>query len=101
MSQDAPDEDVALPVAKVLATRWAWLGRALLGELTVGDVRLTGFSVRFNVGDCLVVVRGLDLNGVNYIVAFGRGPRLYDALRNVTTSIRKLQWKKDKYRLEL
>lgn len=91
---DRPD----LAFAKLVGHYFTWLGRALAGDTVAGEVRLEGFSVRFDPSGVLVIVRGLALGDVRYVVAFGRGEGLYEALRNVTTAIRKGQWKPDKYR---
>ncbi len=90
--------DPALQVAKALNTYWAWFGRLIVGWPTVGDVRIHSVSLRWRGTDWFCVVGGLDLVTVKNVVAFGAGARGYEALRNVTTAIRKREWKPDKYR---
>lgn len=91
-------EDPALSVAKAIAGRWNWLARLMVGENKLTDVRIEGVSIRCDSGAVLVVVRGLRYSDATFVVAFGSGERLYEALRNVTTTITQGGWKADKYR---
>ena len=91
-------EDPAIAVYKILAQRWKWFADILVGRVIVGDVRLVGFSCRLETASVLVVVRGFHLVRVENVVAFGSGERLYEALRNVTTTIGQGGWKKDKFK---
>jgi hypothetical protein len=89
-----PEHDAAAWVSQ----RWLWLGRLLSHKRTVSGVDIDGFSANFNGARWLVIVRGLNAETVEYKVAFGSAERLYDALRNVTSSIGKGEWKEDKFR---
>ena len=90
--------DPALPLYAVLAQRWKWFADVLVGRVVIGDVRITGMSCRVDTASVLVVVRGFHLERVSNVVAFGRGERLYEAFRNVTTTITKKDWRPDKFK---
>lgn len=90
-------DDPALEIALQVARRWKWLGLLINGQRKRPDVRIEGLSVRFDNVGAFVVVRGLRYEDAAYVVAFGQGERLYEALRNVTLAIEKGQWKMDKY----
>jgi len=90
--------DPAVDVAKFLCGRWAWFGWLFADRREVVNVRIEGFSARHDGVTWWVVVRGLRYEPLEYVVAFGRAERLYDAFRNVTTSIARGHWATDRYR---
>jgi hypothetical protein len=69
-----------------------------MGKTVLSDVRIEGFSVRFDVGIVHVVVKALHLERVAYVVAFGSGETMWVAMRNATHAIRKGEWKPDRFR---
>lgn len=90
--------DKAYDAAVWVSQRWPWFGRLLLSKREVCGVAIDGFSVRHDGLLWVVVVRGMRLEPLEFVVAIGRAERLYDALRNVTSTINKGTWAKDKYR---
>jgi len=85
-------------LAGAIASRWAWFGGMLMGKLSVDRVNLIGFAVRVvESGRWVVIVRGFDVDAFQYVVAFGQGETLWDAMRNVTATISKDGWRKDKF----
>lgn len=80
-----------------LATRWMWLARLMAGKREQHGYLIDGFSIRYDGALWMVVVRAVRVEGLERVVAFGRAIRLYDALRNVTTTIGKEQWARDRF----
>jgi len=91
--ESTPESDAV----RFLAQRWFWLGALMAGRREVNGVLVDGFSVRFDGVLWLVVVRGTRLEGLQRVVVFGRASRLYEALRNATSTIQKSGWTRDQY----